>query len=895
LKNAALKVIDALIAAWNPWDPFEECYLTVVVAAIVRSSDARRQEEEARRHEQARQHEEEERRRRQKREQQERKRRQAEETRLARKRALVARIKDVFETDFLTADAVLAADPDASLLSAGEYDDLKAPFVRAWAEQELRQQLDSEQAAAVGTTAGDVQVVARAGSGKTRTLVTRAIFLQKHCGVSPRELLLLAFNKKAADEMKERLAKVLGKDLPHVMTFHALAYALVQPEQELLVDDPSADQLGLSREVQEVIDEHIRSREYGDRIRDLMLAHFREDWERIVDGRFQPTLDDFLAHHRALPRESLNGEWVKSFGEKVIANALFEHGVPYRYERNFRWNGVNYRPDFTIPIGPNGGVVIEYFGLSGDAEYDEMSQEKRAFWAERPEWTFLEFSPRDLAQNGEGSFIDTLLRKLQNAGVSWRRRSEKEIWQLVGRRALDRFTAATRTFVSRGRKRNLSLDDLQSMVAAHTACTTAERLFLEVGFSVYEGYLTRLATRNKEDFDGLMWRSAALVRAGHTRFVRDKGKEQGDLAHLRFVMIDEFQDFSEMFFELISAIRSANPDVRFFCVGDDWQAINGFAGSDLGFFGGFALHFRDTSRRYIGTNYRSPVSVVEAGNALMRGRGEEAYAARSDDGAVWLCNLDGFVPSWPEQARHNGDEITPAVLRLSRRFLDGGLDVVMLSRRNGLPWYVNYRVDKTRASGELARFLEHVRSHLPEEDRRRVTASTAHRYKGLEQSAVIVLDAVEGSYPLIHPNWVFLRVFGDSVDRIEDEERRLFYVAVTRARDRLALLTETSRQSPYVGEIQHQVRLTPLLWADLPPAPSLDGARLEIRVSNSKTYAVKDQLKDLGYRWNGPGQYWSKAVPDEGFSFDDLMRQRWAASGVSINVYTETGELLYAT
>jgi DNA helicase-4 len=44
---------------------------------------------------------------------------------------------------------------------------------------------------------------------------------------------------------------------------------------------------------------------------------------------------------------------------------------------------------------------------------------------------------------------------------------------------------------------------------------------------------------------------------------------------------------------------------------------------------------------------------------------------------------------------------------------------------------------------------------------------------------VIVLDAVKRSYPLIHPNWVFLRVFGDSIDSIEDEERRLFYVATT--------------------------------------------------------------------------------------------------------------------
>jgi DNA helicase-4 len=90
---------------------------------------------------------------------------------------------------------------------------------------------------------------------------------------------------------------------------------------------------------------------------------------------------------------------------------------------------------------------------------------------------------------------------------------------------------------------------------------------------------------------------------------------------------------------------------------------------------------------------------------------------------------------------------------------------------------------------ELDRFLEQVRSYLPEPDRGRVTISTTHKYKGLEQSAVIVLDALDRSYPLIHPTWVFLRVFGDTIEALEEEERRLFYVATTRAAGSLAIVT----------------------------------------------------------------------------------------------------------
>jgi len=948
VEYTALELIKKLIACWNCWDSQEEYYLTVLAPDIVRgsaqltykeremiselrgmltaeewaqlpelitecragrlkelASDCEREQVRKEAERKEAEHKEEQRILEEKRKRQiliETRRAKAkeakkrakleaeEEAREVRKKALLTRLKSVLESDFLSADAVLAADPDAGLISGDEYESIKTRFVWAWTNRGLLPSLDSEQAAAVATMKGNVLVVARAGSGKTRTLITRAIFLQKHCGVLPCELLLLAFNQEAAKEMKNRLTKTLGEHLPHVMTFHALAHALVHPKEELVYDNPSAEVFGVSSEVQEVIDEHMRSEEYRERIQHLMLAHFREDWECIVNGCFQLTMGEFLAHRRELPRKSLKGDYVKSFGEKVIANILFEYGVEYRYERAFRWNGVNYRPDFTIPVKSKGGVIIEYFGLKEDADYDKMSQQKRRFWAKRDEWTFIEFSPTDIAQNGVKDFVDALLQRLRTAGVTCRRRSEEEIWELIRKRALDSFTEAMKTFVSRCRKRNLDYNALEVLVNGHSPCSTAESLFLDVGTSVYRGYLERLAAYKKEDFDGLIWRSVSLVRDGQTRFVRDKGRERGDVTKLRFVMIDEFQDFSKMFFKLVDAIRSANPQVQFFCVGDDWQAINAFAGSDLVFFDNFNRYFQNISQRYIRTNYRSSTAIIETGNALMYGRGPAAEPKGTDVGLVQLCKLDEFKPSALEQARHNGDELTPAVLRLVKSFLDRGLDVVMLSRRNDLPWYVSYGKATGGVPDALMRFQEHIHSYLPEEDRKRVTASTTHKFKGLERSAVIVLDAVGSSYPLIHPNWVFLRVFGDSIDHIIDEERRLFYVAATRAKDSLALVTETFTESPFLDAIRRQVSLESISWDRLCPVLSLDGDLLEIRVFNA--YDVKDQLKHLKYRWNSTEKYWHKAVLAEEFSIDILLEQLGVGDRVSVEVWSETGELL---
>lgn len=953
--DAALSanLIDALIATLPKWDKYEDCYMAqvrrivagdslqgsavadiaellraqltpaelnqlpqmvasrragqiLVIQSDIEHGERRHKELLARRREEERQEREREERRRQeelaRNSEEERLRREQEEAaeraRLerelrARKQAFADRAPSAFESDFLSADEQLQADPDREALSDAEYLELKSRFARAWAQRELQQTLDEEQGAAVASTGGDIKVVARAGAGKTRTLVTRALFFQRHCGVAPDELLLLAFNAAAAQEMRGRLEEVLGRELPHVMTFHALAYALVHPEEELVFDEPSAGSLGLSREIQRVIDEHLQSERYRPLIRDLMLMHFREDWERIVEGGFHLAIDELIAYRSSLPRETLRGEYVKSFGERLIANTLFENDIDYRYERNFRWSGVNYKPDFTIPVTDRRGVVIEYFGLRDDPDYDKMSQEKRRFWARRAEWTFLEFSPEDIRSNGVEAFANLLLERLARAGVEGGRLSEEEIWQRIRRRAVDRFTGAMRSFVGRCRKRNLTSEALQDAIGRHVPITEAEGLFLTVGASVHSEYLRRLATHHQDDFDGLMWRAVDCVRQGRSRFVRDKGRERGDLKRIRFVLIDEFQDFSGMFDALAQGIRALSPRTEFFCVGDDWQAINGFAGSDLRFFEDFAAHFRDTTTLHVSTNYRSPPEVVRVGNALMAGKGKPANAQRSDCGYVRTARLGEFAPTASEQARHNGDEATPALLRLVRRLLDDGRDVVMLSRRNGVPWFVSYAPGLRSELDGLQRFAEHVRSFLPADDRGRVTASTAHKYKGLENEAVIVLDADEGCYPLVHPNWVFLRVFGDSVAGIEAEERRLFYVALTRSRHSLVVLSDhKDRESQYLSDIRSQTTMDALDWPTLPPMPSLDGARVEVRVSFPYDTLLNERLKNLRYRWNDPGKFWCRSTMAEDFDFDALCGQPWVRTGVCIEVYSEDGDLL---
>lgn len=816
-------------------------------------------------------------------------RRSDEAVRLRRRKSLLDRISVMFESDFLGAGAAYEKDADRELLSRLEYETTRTAFVKAWAQRELNLGLDDDQAAAVATAGVNVRVTARAGSGKTRTLVARAIFLIRHCRVNPRTMLLLAFNRQAASEMRVRLQDVLGGEQPHVMTFHALAHALVHPEEALVFDDSGGDSLTLSRVIQEVIDDHLASKEFAGTIQRIMLEHFREDWEAIATGGFNLGMEEFLSRRRALPRETLRGDFVKSHGEKVIANTLFEHGVLYGYERNRRWNGVNYRPDFTITHPNGGGVVIEYFGLQGDPDYDEQAHAKRAYWSTQSGWRLLEYTPQHLAE-GNDAFVQRLVTDLMDCGLDVEQLSEEDIWELVRSRAIDRFTGAVRNFVARSRKRGLNDEQLGNLIDAYKPLTSAEEAFLRVGRSVHRRYIEKLSQTAQEDFDGLMWRAIDLVKGGSTRFARDRGREHGDLSHLRFLLIDEFQDFSQMFFELVDGIRAAAANVELFCVGDDWQAINSFAGSDLRYFQKFDDCFTSSISREIRTNYRSPAMVVATGNAVMAGRGAPAAAGRRDQGVVWVCDLEKFEPTATELDRHRGDDITPAVLRLVQHYVSLGQRVVLLSRRNSIPWYVTYGREHERVPDALERFLAQIRSYLPEEDRKFVSISTTHKYKGLEQDAVVVLDATEGSYPLIHPSWIFLRVFGDTLERLEDEERRLFYVAVTRAANSLCLVTETHRFSPYLRDIQQACAPKPAPWLTLPPAPSTDGPQVEVCVFDA--FEVKDELRALGYRWSAARKYWARSYPADTYSEAKLIAKSWFRGKVQVEVRSDAGQVI---
>jgi len=135
----------------------------------------------------------------------------------------------------------LADDLNAHLNADGavDYSAVKTTHLESWLKKALNKDTFSqEQIISIGEMSQPYLLRARAGSGKTRVVVTKAALLMGHERVPPDQLMILAFNRKAAAEATSRVRKDLGIiDFNNARTFHSLAYQLVQPKGELLFDE----------------------------------------------------------------------------------------------------------------------------------------------------------------------------------------------------------------------------------------------------------------------------------------------------------------------------------------------------------------------------------------------------------------------------------------------------------------------------------------------------------------------------------------------------------------------------------------------------------------------------------------------------------------------------------
>ena len=666
-------------------------------------------------------------------------------------------------------------------------------------------------------------VIAGAGSGKTRTIIGRVRFLlARH--IPPAAILAVTFTNKATEEMADRLKQVgvpiadrANKGVT-VSTLHALGKRVVQATLSSpisVADDRWTTSLVASalREARSAQDAQL-ARLY---LNAILHFHRNEDERASALGGDQTY-------------RTLRGEHVRSVGERIIADFLFVNHVPYKYEAKAAWAQVGvqrsaYHPDFTLL---ESGACIEYWGVNRKGEVPAGWATSSTEYRQGMEWkrgqfrrggkTLLEFYDYERT---EGTLEAALQDRLSHAGIRLRMMTFEELettvvdMKYIGS-AIEELLVE---FITNARSMRRTPEEIRKHLR-----DTSPRVhhFGLLGMAVLVRYEAALGAEGRIDFSDMLHRAGDILESG-----------TNPLPKFEHILVDEFQDTSAAMARFLKALVAVN-EARLFAVGDDWQAIYGFAGGDVDHIINFESHFGPASITMLDINYRSPAVIVEAGAALIarnkrqvpkqvivfsRERGEAyVHEVPDDDSAI----VDRTISLVGQELRQcPADRIL--VLSRTNHLLE---DVVEACRRSGVP---------------VAN---------PDRNVQGVRVLSAHKAKGLEADVVIVANASDHlfGFPSKVENPDVLEPVRMSAGDAPAEERRLFYVAITRAMKRLHLVARQGLPSPYIAEIEGSSNPAS---RNLNPSNVRVGARFAGEFHVEHLYQLSDRQRAAGIRQSG--------------------------------------------
>jgi DNA helicase IV len=668
------------------------------------------------------------------------------------------------------------------------FDDVVASRNAAWSREEQarwrelfdtleRSPLTAEQRKAVVDFENRNLLVAAAGSGKSSTLVAKVAYALRKGLFDPNEVLALAFNKKAADELaprlRERLKETPGVELIRSETFHALSKRILEETQE----KKQAIEGQPERRIQEAYDYLKATDEMFRRDAALFILNFTP---HVRDRTGFSTFEEYEQYLRtaevtrgAMGRRvpTLSGHMVASLEEMKITNWLFMNGVPFEYEKRYPHVEATrerrgYTPDFYYP---EINVWHEHFGINakgrpapcvGDPEeyLAGMAWKRECHASHRTR--LIETSSALFADN---TIFEKLRRQLVECGQQLRELSAAEIDSRLSPTEHRNLAALVAVFISHWKTKQTSFDALMARGSPR------DRAFLPICKRVFDKYAEQLTRDRRVDFDDLI--------AGATRVVRSGAWP----SPFRLILIDEFQDISASRAELVRALLAQHDDAVLFAVGDDWQSINGFAGSELAIMRNFAREFGYHARNHLTHTFRSNQGISTAAKTFVEKN--PAQLRKSVIASDKTVADSVRVVHYSTHAQH-----ARRYEMIARELSSvGACSLRVLGRYNKNAGSVDHEMFKRVAPAV------------------RIEFNTMHGSKGLEADYVI-LDRLEASGSFAFPS----AVSDDSVLRLvlpekepfpHAEERRLMYVALTRARRRVYILARDGSESPFVTEL----------------------------------------------------------------------------------------------
>ena len=635
-------------------------------------------------------------------------------------------------------------------------------------------------------------VVAGAGTGKTTTILGKVKYLLDKKMCEANEICILSFTRAAADEMEKRLYSYLQVPM-QVSTFHSLGLGILR---KVNGKAPYICNCDIDKLVKEKIKEHLADEEYAQLFIKYILYH-RLHTKSEIDF---DNVEKYNCYFNANPPITVLGEQVKSYGEMTIANFLTQYGIRYKYEERYKYDTRTeeydqYYPDFYLP---DYDIYIEYYGIDRNKQVPEYFKGKNGMnasqaYCEGMEWkrevhkkyntTLIECYAYDFM---EGNLLEKLRLGLEKHTI---RMQEIDVAELFRRmtnenrsdKIMDDLSKIVQTVLCLMKGKGINTGELLKLCEERMP---EQVVLVKLINPIIDDYEAFLLQRNEIDFADMLNYATDCVQAGKY------------LHPYKYIIVDEYQDLSGGQYQLLKALRTQR-NYGMFCVGDDWQSIYRFNGSDINYILHFYKYWGNVEISRIETTYRFPQRMADVSGGFIMRNPEQLKKRIISKGSMQEQYVLNEVVGYTErEAIAAMCDVMRSLPKNSSVYLIGRYkkDQIMLKENSNLLM----RYDNAK---HIDKVVLYGREDLD------ICFYTAHKSKGLQADYVFVLNnkADEFGFPSRVQN---PRIVDLLLEKKEEypyaEERRLYYVALTRARKRTWLVIVNNNISEFAQELINQ-------------------------------------------------------------------------------------------
>lgn len=674
--------------------------------------------------------------------------------------------------------------------------------------------LDDQQRHAVVIDDDNNLVLAGAGSGKTLTISAKVKYLVDTKGIHPKDILLISFTNKSAAEMYDRISNKLGIKNVNSKTFHRLGKEIISEARQVSPDVFERNKL------QKLIETYIEKNLWYDGVQikniieffayyltiskdisefenlgDYYEYHKNVDFKTLKDRMSNSEFISQASKELAGQKQTIKGDKVKSYEEILIANFLFLNGITYHYEYDYPINTANqfyrqYKPDFYLP---EYDLYIEHFGVNENMRAPWLNAFEEQKYINGMEWK-KEVHQRNQTThiesfsyyNKQGILLEKLKENLLKHGVSFREPDFQEIFSAIYKQQngyMTNFVSLIISFINLFKSNGYRTEDLDRLAeenrnrTSHLFLKRRMEIFLSIVKPIYLHYEQKLRQIGDIDFNDMINLATEIV---------DQGKV--DLNY-KYIIIDEYQDISKSRSLLIQKIKEKT-NAKIMCVGDDWQSIYRFAGSDLNLFTKFDEFFGKYKLIKIENTYRNSQELINiAGRFIMENPHQFTKNLKSNKSRTNPIQIFGYIQNQVEAFKKVIDKVVDQ---------NGEDTSIMLIGRN------NRDIKFIKEDPEFKKPEDSNIVTYKRYPKLKMEFLSAHRSKGLEETNTIILNG-ENSI-LGFPNQItddpILSCLLTAPDYyVHAEERRLFYVALTRTENTCYIMTPEKRMSVFVKEL----------------------------------------------------------------------------------------------